>query len=176
MVDLSHAEIVVPGSPAQVMGVIADLPNYPLWSAGIAAATVLDRFGDGRPRRARLGVDMGPFQDEYVLEYDWDADRRVDWRLVQGGLITSMEGTYTCRDNGDGTTTVGYDLSLELDLPLIGTVQQRGERHIPRPALRGRRPRVRARAGGGSGEGAAASGAAPAQDNDGADPGGTAGA
>lgn len=142
MVDLSHAEILVPATPEQVMDVIADLPNYPSWSAGIGSARVLEHFDDGRPRQALLGVDMGPFQDEYVLEYEWLGDRRVDWKLVQGSLITQLEGTYTCHDNGDGTTTVGYDLSLELDLPLIGTVQQRGERQITRSALRGLRRRV----------------------------------
>jgi len=140
--EATHADVLVHASPAEVMAVIADLPCYPLWSDGVVAAEVLERYPDGRPERARMRMVVGPFAEEFDLRYRWTGDEAVDWELTSGGLISQLRGRYTCQENGDATTTVGYELSLELTVPMIGTVRQRGERHILRSALRGLRRRV----------------------------------
>lgn len=140
--EATHAEITIHASPAVVMGVIADLPSYPQWSIGVVDAEVIEADGDGRPRRARLRMAVGPIIEVCELAYQWHGDTAVEWELVSGGLISQLQGRYELADNGDGTTSVGYDLSLELTVPMIGTVRQRGERHILRSALRGLRRRV----------------------------------
>jgi ribosome-associated toxin RatA of RatAB toxin-antitoxin module len=140
--EATHAAIAVSASPAAVMDVIADLPNYPLWSDGVVSAQITQREADGRPRRGRLRMSVGTITEDFELQYQWHGDESVEWEMVSGGLISALHGRYTCTDNGDGTTTVGYDLSLELTVPMIGTLRQRGERHILRSALRGLRRRV----------------------------------
>lgn len=140
--EATHAEITMHASPRVIMDVIADLPDYPNWSVGVVAAEVLETYSDGRPRRGRIRMAVGPIVEDCELDYVWSDDDFVDWELVTGGLISQLQGRYTCRSNLDGTTTVGYDLSLELTVPMIGTVRQRGERHILRSALRGLRRRV----------------------------------
>lgn len=140
--EATHAEITIHAAPSAVMAVIADLPSYPLWSVGVVGAEVLDAYPDGRPHRARIRMAVGPIVEECELDYVWSGDSAVSWQLVSGGLVSQLQGRYSCSDNGDGTTTVGYDLRLELTVPMIGTVRQRGERHILRSALRGLRRRV----------------------------------
>jgi ribosome-associated toxin RatA of RatAB toxin-antitoxin module len=140
--EATSAEITVRATPAAVMAVIADLPDYPSWSEGVVAGEVLQAYPDGRPQRGRIRVGMGPVNEDCELAYTWSGDDQVDWTLTSGGLISQLQGRYTCRDNGDGTTTVGYALSLELAVPMIGTVRQRGERQILRGALRGLRRQV----------------------------------
>lgn len=142
MVALTHSEITIAASPAAVMDVIADLPNYPSWSSEVVAAEVLERNEAGRPLRAHMEFDVGLFRESYELAYRWQGNDQVDWELVQGGVVTTLTGTYTCADNGDGTTTVGYDLALELMVPLIGSVQSKGQKRIVRSALRRLRDRV----------------------------------
>ena len=137
MSEATHAEIVIGGSAERIMAVIADLPEYPKWSAGVRSAQVLQQFPDGRPKNVTLVLELGPIADSFGLEYAWQGNERVDWWLTDGTLLSDLRGTYACADNGDGTTTVTYDLAVELAVPMIGAVRQRGERHIVRAALRG---------------------------------------
>ncbi len=140
--EATKAEITVRASPSEVMAVIADLPNYPSWSQGVVSATVLDTYADDRPRHVRMRIAAGPVAEVCDFDYTWFGDERVDWTLTSGGLISQLSGRYTCRDNGNGTTAVEYQLSLELAVPMIGTIRQKGERHILRSALRGLRQQV----------------------------------
>lgn len=147
MVALAHSEINVRASPAQVMAVIADLAHYPAWSEGVVSAAVVDREPDGRPRRAQMRLEAGGIAESCEFEYDWQGDSRVEWHLTSGTIISQLEGSYSCQDNGDGTTTVGYDLDLDVVIPLIGSVQQKATRRIVRSALRKLRDRVEEMAG-----------------------------
>jgi len=142
--EATRAETTIHATPAAVMAVIADLPEYPAWSAGVVAAEVLQAYPDGRPQRARLRINAGPVSEQCDLQYDWDGDDQVNWEMTSGGLISQLRGRYTCQDNGDGTTTVGYELSVALAIPMIGTVRQRAERQILSTALRGLRRQVEA--------------------------------
>ena len=152
MVALAHSEINVSASPAEVMAVIADLAHYPAWSEGVASAAVTERGPDGRPRRAEMRLETAGFAESCEFEYDWQGNSRVEWHLIRGSMINALQGAYTCVDNGDGTTTVGYDLDLELVIPLIGSVQQKAARRIVRSALRKLRGRVEGAAGHGTGD------------------------
>ena len=78
----------------------------------------------------------------------WSPPGRVEWELSTPGLITELHGRYICTDNGDATTDVAYDLSLELSVPMIGTVRQRAERNLLRGALKGLKKRAEAQPAG----------------------------
>ncbi len=84
------------------MAVIADLASYPEWSDGVKSVEILTEFEDGRPGDAHFVLDAGAIKDSYTLEYDWDADRSVTWRLTEGHMLKAMDGVYQLTDNGDG--------------------------------------------------------------------------
>ena len=142
MADETSGSIVIASDQATIMAVIADLPLYPEWSDGVKNVDVLTEFDDGRPAEARFTVDIGPIKDVYVLEYDWNGDDSVSWKLVEGDVLKAMDGTYTLTDHGDGTTMVDYQLALDLSIPMIGMIRRRGEKVIIDIALKGLKNRV----------------------------------
>jgi ribosome-associated toxin RatA of RatAB toxin-antitoxin module len=142
MADRTESSITINARSAEVMAVIADLPRYPEWSDGMKSVEVLTEFEDGRPGDARFVVDAGAIKDTYSLEYDWDGDRSVSWKLTEGGMLKAMDGTYTLTDNGDGSTTVAYQLAVDVSIPMIGLIKRKAEKVIIDTALRGLKERV----------------------------------
>ena len=144
MADLTESSIVISAAPADVMAVIADLRRYPEWSDGVKTVEVLTEYEDGRPADARFVVDAGPIKDTYELEYDWDADASVTWKLTTGQMLKALDGSYVLTDNGDATTTVVYRLAVDVSIPMIGLIKRKAEKVIIDTALRGLKERVEA--------------------------------
>lgn len=143
MADQTESSIVIAASPPAIMAVIADLPAYPQWSDGIQEVTVLALYeDDNRPADARFNLASGAIKDVYELEYDWDGDRMVSWTLTKGDMLTAMDGVYELVDNGDGTTTVHYRLSVDVKIPMIGMIKRKAEKVIIDTALKGLKKRV----------------------------------
>ena len=142
MAERTESSTIINATPAQVMAVIADLPSYPEWSDGVKSVEVLTEYEDGRPADAHFVVDAGAIKDSYSLEYDWEEDRSVTWRLTEGQMLKALDGVYELTDNGDGTTTVVYQLSVDVSIPMIGLIKRKAEKVIIDTALRGLKERV----------------------------------
>ena len=140
--DQTESSIVIDAAPEAVMAVIADVAAYPQWSDGITAVEVLARGKDGRPASARFHLSSGPIKDTYELDYVWSGDETVRWTLSSGDMLTMMDGAYTLADNGDGSTTVGYRLAVDVKIPMIGMLKRKAEKVIVDTALKGLRKRV----------------------------------
>ena len=152
MAERTHASIDIDAPPAVVLGVIADLSEYPRWSPGLREVEVLEEApgpeGTVRPRRARLRIDSGPIRDTSTLEYTWDDDG-VSWHLVEGTLLTSLEGRYTVIGLPEGLAAEGaarsrltYEVTLSLGVPLPGLIRKQAERVLIDTALAGLKRRV----------------------------------
>ena len=142
MADRTESSIVINATPAQVMAVIADLSRYPEWSDGVKSVEVLTEYEDGRPADARFVLDAGAIKDSYELEYDWDDDSSVTWKLTEGQMLKALDGVYRLTDNADGTTTVVYQLSVDVSIPMIGLIKRKAEKVIIDTALRGLKEQV----------------------------------
>ncbi len=143
MADQTESSIVINAAPATIMDVIADLPSYPEWSDGINEVKVLALYEeDNRPADAHFSLVSGAIKDDYELEYDWDGDKKVSWTLTKGDMLTAMDGVYELTDNGDGTTTVNYRLSVDVKIPMIGMIKRKAEKVIVDTALKGLKKRV----------------------------------
>ena len=59
MPDESTQSITIDADPAQVMAVIADFANYPVWTGSVKRAEVLETGPDGRARRVAFSLDAG---------------------------------------------------------------------------------------------------------------------
>jgi len=144
MAEQTTSSIVIDAEPASIMEAIGDFAAYPQWAKGVKAAEVRSETG-GWADEVFFVLDVSPIKDEYTLAYDWDGYDEVTWRLVEGKVLTSMDGAYTLQDRGDGSTEVTYRLALDLSVPLIGMIKRKGERMIIDTALRGLKKRVESR-------------------------------
>ena len=142
MADQTESSIEIIATPAQIMDVIADLRAYPQWSEGITSVEVLSIYeDDGRPADARFHIDSGPIRDDYELEYDWNGDTEVTWKLTKGDMVTAMDGMYRLTASGD-LTTVLYRLAVDVKIPMLGMIKRKAEKVIVDTALKGLKDRV----------------------------------
>ena len=141
MADQSTQSIVVDAPAADVMAVIADFPSYPQWVASAKKVEVVESGDDGRARRVHFVLDAGAVTDDYVLDYTWDGDRRVDWTLVQGQMQKQQDGSYVLTESG-GSTTVTYSITIDLSIPMLGLIKRKAEKVILDTALKELKKRV----------------------------------
>ena len=142
MADQTESSIEINATPAQIMDVIADLPAYPQWSEGITSVEVLSIYeDDGRPADARFHIDSGPIRDDYELEYDWNGDTEVTWKLTKGDMVTALDGMYRLTASGDSTTVL-YRLAVDVKIPMLGMIKRKAEKVIIDTALKGLKDRV----------------------------------
>ncbi len=136
------AETVIGAAPEQVYAVIADLEAYPEWADDVVRTDVVETTDDGLPRLVAFEVDARIAMVHYVLEYQHDPPHRVRWRLVEGEMLSQLDGSYRLAPASDTTTTVQYTLEAELALPLPSFIQRRATRVILETGLAGLRERV----------------------------------
>lgn len=143
MADRTQRSILIQAPAEQVMAVIADLESYPQWVAAAKSVEVLDRGADGRARTARFVLDAGVVKDTYVLSYTWRSDDlSVSWRLVEGELQKTQDGSYVLREKSGGVTEVIYELTVDLNIPMIGMFKRKAEKVITDTALKELKKRV----------------------------------
>jgi len=129
MADISHNSISIEAPAALVYAVLADVSKYPTWSSAIKSAEVLERDGEGRTLQVKVAIDAGVMKDHVTLDYDWsEAPSKISFTLDDADLLTEMTGSYTITDDGDDETTVKYELTVALSMPVPSMMRQKAER------------------------------------------------
>jgi hypothetical protein len=141
MADQSTQSITIDAPPAAIMAVIGDFAAYPEWAGSVKSAEVLSTGPDGRAAQVKFQLDAGPVKDEYVLDYTWTGDERVDWRLVRASMQKSQQGSYVLVPRG-GSTEVTYHLAVDLVIPMLGMLKRKAEKVIMDTALKELKKRV----------------------------------
>lgn len=142
MASSTTSNITVAAPRTEVMDVIADFPAYPQWAAALRSAEVLETGPGGRASKVRFTLDAGVIKDSYVLAYTWDGDHQVSWRLAEAGtVVTEMTGGYLLSDAGGGAE-VGYELTVDVRIPLPGLLKRKAEKMIIDTALKGLKARA----------------------------------
>ncbi len=143
MAERTESSIVINAPADRVMDVIADVLAYPEWSEGVRSVEILTTYEDLRPADVVFVVDAGAIKDTYQLEYDWTSDNRVvTWTLTSGEMLKAMDGAYRLTENGPSATTVVYQLSVDVSIPMIGMIRRKAEKVIVDTALKGLKERV----------------------------------
>jgi hypothetical protein len=141
MADQSTQSIVIAAPPAAIMAVIGDFAAYPEWAGSVKSAEVLSTGPDGRAQQVTFKLDAGPIKDEYVLDYTWSGDERVDWSLVRATMQKSQQGSYLLVPRGE-STEVTYHLAVDLMIPMLGMLKRKAEKVIMDTALKELKKRV----------------------------------
>jgi hypothetical protein len=136
MADEAHDEIHVDADPARCFEVASNFEHYPSWAKDVKDAKVLVRDRAGRATRVEYRAAAFGRTVRYVLDYDLDAAPEVlSWTLVDGDMLRALDGRYAFMPEGRGTR-VGYDLRVELSVPLPALVKRRASGLIVGAALR----------------------------------------
>jgi ribosome-associated toxin RatA of RatAB toxin-antitoxin module len=144
MADTSTQSIVIAATPDKVAAVICDFPRYPEWAAATRNVEVVEEYEDGFASQVRFSLDAGIVSDEYTLTYEYADDiSRIEWHLTEpSNMQRSQDGSYDILDNGDGTSTVTYTLSVELAIAMLGMFKRKAEKAIMDTALTALKRRV----------------------------------
>ncbi|HET6280356.1 MAG TPA: SRPBCC family protein [Polyangia bacterium] len=116
-------------SPGRVYDVVVDFAAYPQLFSEIKGARVLSRTpvaGDGAAEvhrvefRAQVVLPV-----RYVLDLTCRSEPAetpsVDWRFVEGEIVTDSTGSWRFSPEGGGTAVV-YQVALDIRAPLPGFV------------------------------------------------------
>jgi ribosome-associated toxin RatA of RatAB toxin-antitoxin module len=145
MADRTESSISIDAAPADVMGVIADFEAYPEWTGAVKEAEIRTSTPGGRAKTVWFDLDAGAIKDQYILDYTWNGDQAVHWTLVSAEqIVKAMDGAYLLEDNGDGSTTVTYQLAVDVKIPLLGMIKRKAEKVIIDTALKELKKRVEA--------------------------------
>jgi carbon monoxide dehydrogenase subunit G len=155
MAETSTQSVVIAAPPDAVTAVICDFRRYPEWVSAAKRVDVVEEYEDGYASQVEFEIDAGVVADEYTLQYEYSEDlSRIEWHLVAPSKMQqSQVGSYDITDNGDGTSTVTYNLAVELGIGMLGMFKRKAERVIMETALNELKKRVETlgRAGGASG-------------------------
>jgi len=142
MSRLTTSSIVIDAPLDAVYRVIVDVGSYPDWISQLKSAEVLTKDAEGRPSQVRFSIDAGMFSDDLVVAYAWN-DTGAEWHLVSGTKVREQTGGYRLSSSGD-TTSVEYDLRLDVDMPMFSLFRGQAERMLTDAALTSLKKRVEA--------------------------------
>ncbi|CAM5378721.1 SRPBCC family protein [Streptomyces aurantiogriseus] len=142
MAEHTSSSITIEAAPADVMAVIADFARYPDWTGEVKEAEVLATDAAGRAEQVRLVMDAGAIKDDQTLAYTWTGENEVSWTLVKSQMLRSLDGSYLLRPEGDRSTKVTYQLTVDVKIPMLGMIKRKAEKVIIDRALDGLKKRV----------------------------------
>jgi len=108
-------------TPREVFDVIVDYPAYPRLFPELKEARVLTRTGNVARVEFRAHMVM-PIR--YVLDLtsaSAASPLTVDWKFVEGEIVTNNVGGWRFSPEGDGTA-VDYEVTLDVKAPVPGFV------------------------------------------------------
>ncbi|MDF8265790.1 SRPBCC family protein [Luteipulveratus flavus] len=148
MAERTQSSIDVSAAPETVLDVIADFERYPDWAGQVKSAKVLVEDTDGWADEVEFVLDAGVIKDTYTLGYTWEVDEdgtgTVSWTLVKATLLKALDGAYTLTSDGSGGTRVGYELAVDVSLPMLGVLKRKAEKVIIDTALKELKKRAEA--------------------------------
>jgi Polyketide cyclase / dehydrase and lipid transport len=134
-------EVVIEASADDVMDVLLDLESLTEWSQAHQEIEILERDAEGRPSKARQVVKIVGISDEQVLDYSFD-DGGVSWTLVTSSQQRAQYGRYDLVPQGDSSTLVRFELTVDLIAPLPGFLIKKGAKGLMDTATKGLRKRT----------------------------------
>lgn len=119
MATTAQGSVEIKASPADVMNAIAAIEDMPKWSSSHKSAVVDSRHDDGRPKLVTMEVSQVGVTDKLQVEYTWQGDTEVSWKLVSSSQLDQQEGNYVLTPSGSGTKA-DFSLTVDLKIPLPG--------------------------------------------------------
>lgn len=140
MAITERREIVIEATPEEILDVLLDIEHLTEWSSAHQEVEVLERDGNGHPKRSRMVVKVVGVSDEQFMDHTTYPDG-VGWTLVSAKQQRAQDARYTLTPEGDATR-VRFDLTVDLTAPLPGFLVRKGAQGLLDTATEGLRQRV----------------------------------
>jgi len=129
MSELSTSTIIIDAPIDAVRAILFDLAAYPTWSTAIKSAEVKATDDQGRATSVKVSIDAGMMKDRVLLNYDWSAaPDRLEFSLDEANLLTAMNGAYITKAIDADTTSVTYELGVEVSMPIPSMMRTKAEK------------------------------------------------
>ena len=129
MSELSTSTITIDAPIDAVRAILFDLAAYPTWSTAIKSAEVKATDDQGRATSVKVALDAGMMKDRVLLNYDWSAaPDRLEFSLEDADLLTAMNGAYITNAIDADTTSVTYELGVEVSMPIPAMMRTKAEK------------------------------------------------
>jgi len=137
MSELSTSTITIDAPIDAVRAILFDLQAYPTWSTAIKSAEVKASDDQGRATSVKVSIDAGMMKDRVLLNYDWSAaPERLAFSLEDADLLTAMNGAYITKAIDADTTSVTYELGVEVSMPIPAMMRTKAEKATIDQALK----------------------------------------
>jgi ribosome-associated toxin RatA of RatAB toxin-antitoxin module len=137
MSEFSSSTISIDAPIAEVGATLFAVASYPEWSGAFKKVDVLESDEQGRALKAKLTVDAGAVKDVVTLVFDWSqAPAKVTFSLEDANLLTKMDGAYLLKSLDSDTTSVTYELSVGLSMPIPAMMITKQEKSTIDSALK----------------------------------------
>jgi uncharacterized membrane protein len=137
MSELSTSTITIDAPIDAVRAILFDLQAYPTWSTAIKSAEVKASDDQGRATSVKVSIDAGMMKDRVLLNYDWSAaPERLEFSLEDADLLTAMNGAYITKAIDADTTSVTYELGVEVSMPIPAMMRTKAEKATIDQALK----------------------------------------
>jgi len=129
MSELSTSTITIDAPIDAVRAILVDLGSYPEWSTAIKSAEVKETDDQGRATSVKVSIDAGMMKDRVLLNYDWSAaPERLEFSMEDADLLTAMNGAYITKAIDADTTSVTYELGVEVSMPIPAMMRTKAEK------------------------------------------------
>gem|GEM_PF-2250429 len=136
MPEHASQEITIEVRAPIVLEAVLELDEYPLWIPEIINVEVSERDSRGRAIRASLTSHaLGKtINHNYLYSYDLYPDE-ISWTLESGDMAKSLQGRYTVKTGTETSTTVNYELEVDMAVSLPGFMKRKAAEKIVSSAL-----------------------------------------
>jgi len=111
----------VPYSPAQMLGLVADLASYPRFVPNCSDMEL--RAEPGGTQLARMAIRFGPINQSYTSRVTVDEKQGIVAAQALDGPFSHLDSCWTFQPEGAGTD-VRFEIDFGLSNPLIAAVAE----------------------------------------------------
>jgi uncharacterized membrane protein len=130
MSEFSSSTITIDAPMSEVGTTLFAVASYPEWSSAFKKVDVQESDAQGRVVKASL-------KDVVTLIFDWSqAPDKVTFSLDDANLLTKMEGAYLLKSLDSESTSVTYELSVGLSMPIPAMMIAKQEKSTIDSALK----------------------------------------
>jgi coenzyme Q-binding protein COQ10 len=109
--------------PAEkIYQVLIDYASYPDFVDGVTSIEIHHQDEAG----AKVTYNLSLIKTfSYTIDLKHELNQSVSWSLVDGDFFSSNNGSWTLRDQGDGTTEVTYTLDVDFKVKVPGLISKK---------------------------------------------------